>query len=501
MDVAVAETSPEEIEADVLGFPVADPVELSSGARSLDRIVSGRLERLIAEGELTGSIGDVTVVHTVDELAAHRVAAVGVGTASAVDGDGLRTAAAHVAARAGKTGSRTVAWLLEANNFPLASEEQARAVVEGVALGRYDAGRWKTNGDDTGSVDRLVLCGAGAGDVVEEARRAATVAAWTNRCRDVVNAPPNELTPEHLADFAREVAAAAPTLTFEALGPDEIREAGMGALAAVGQGSHNPARLIRVTYEPREPARADFVLGLVGKAITFDSGGISLKPADHLEEMKSDMGGGAAVLAGIGAIAELEVPLRIVAVVPASENMPGGNAYRPGDIVTAMNGKTIEVTNTDAEGRLILADALSYSRSVGATHLLDLATLTGGIVVAMGDLYAGLFGNDASWVETVRMAGEVSGDRVWPWPLHRGYDRYVQSTFADVRNCPDRRRWASPIIAAHFLAEFAGEGPWAHLDIAGTAFLDRSRDDYYRCTGATGFGVRLLAELARRLTA
>ena len=310
---------------------------------------------------------------------------------------------------------------------------------------------------------------------------------------------PNELTPARLADYAEELAGQVARVRFDALGPDEIRAAGMGALTAVAQGSENPPRLITLAYAPPEPRRPELVLGLVGKALTFDAGGISLKPADRLDAMKADMSGGAAVLTAIGAIAELGLPVRILAVVPACENMPGGRAYRPGDILTALNGKTIEVTNTDAEGRLILADALTWARRSGATHLLDLATLTGAMVVAMGDFYAGLFGNDPDWIEHVRAAGEASGDRAWPWPLHPTYDRFLQSAYADVKNCPDRRS-GSPIIAARFLSEFVGEGPWAHIDMAGTSYLDRTREDYYQSQGATGYGVRLLAELAGRLS-
>ena len=498
MDVDVVETPAEGVEADVLGFPVPDPVELPSAAQEIDRLVRGRLGHLIEDGELRGSRGRVTLVHTVDELPAHRVAAVGIGERDEIDADELRTAAAHVAVEAGRVGCKTVAWPLESDGLPLSVAEQARAIVEGTAIGCYDAGRWKTDDDKPGRVERLVLCGPAAAAVAEEARRVSVVARWTNRCRDIVNAPPNELTPEHLADFGADLAEEFAEIGFEALGPDEVREAGMGAFTAVAQGSSNPPRLIVLRYEPTEPVRDDLVLGLVGKALTFDAGGISLKPADRLEEMKADMGGGAAVLTGLGAIAELGLPLRTLAVVPACENMPGGRAYRPGDILTALNGKTIEVTNTDAEGRLILADALAYARGLGATHLLDLATLTGAIVVAMGDFYAGLFGNDPGWVDEVRAAADASGDRAWPLPLHRSYDRFLQSAFADIRNCPERRQ-GSPIVAARFLEEFAGDGPWAHLDIAGTAFLERARDDYYRSVGATGFGVRLLAELAGRL--
>ncbi|HEX2110543.1 MAG TPA: leucyl aminopeptidase [Gaiellaceae bacterium] len=497
MDVDVLETAPDGVEADVIGFGVTDPVELSAAARGLDQRVRGRLTHLLADGELDGGAGAVTLLHTDGELAARRLAAAGLGVREDVDADAVRTAAASVVTRARALPRGTVAWVLEGDGSPLSPVEQACAVVEGVVLGRYDTGRWKTNGDRPAPVRRIVLCGSAAAGVAQEARRAAVVAEWTNRCRDIVNAPPNELSPDRLSDVAVDVADRFPTLTADTLGPAEIRAMGMGAFTAVAHGSHNPPQLIILRYEPRGPARDDVVLGLVGKALTFDAGGISLKPADNMDEMKSDMSGGAAVIAGVGAIAELELPLRIVAVVPACENMPGGHAYRPGDILTAASGTTIEVTNTDAEGRLVLADALWYAREEGVTHLLDLATLTGTIQAAMGDFYAGLFTNDEAWEAEVLAASEASGDHAWPMPLHRSYARYLESSFADVKNCPEKKRGSS-IIAALFLERFAGEGPWAHLDIAGTAFLDRGRD-YYPHVGATGYGVRLLAELARRL--
>jgi leucyl aminopeptidase len=219
-----------------------------------------------------------------------------------------------------------------------------------------------------------------------------------------------------------------------------------------------------------------------------------------MDEMKSDMGGGAAALCGLAAVAALDIPLRTIAVVPACENMPSGHATRPGDVVAASNGKTIEITNTDAEGRLVLADALVHARRLGATHLVDLATLTGAIVIALGDFFAGLIGNDDDWVSQIRRAAEASGDHAWTLPLHETYKRLYRSPFADLKNSSDLRQ-AGPLYAASFLSEFAGEGPWAHLDIAGTAFLDRSRGDYYTAKGATGYGVRLIAELAESMTA
>jgi leucyl aminopeptidase len=500
MEIDAVDTAPAKVDADVLAFAVPDPVDLPLKAQEIDGLLEGELRHLIEDGELKGKLGKTTLAHTEGRLAAHRVAAAGVGSPEDLDADALRTAAAAVAVHAGEVGGRSIAWILDGESTTLSTAEQARAIVDGTVLGPYDAGRWKTGENDRRhAIERLVFCGPGAAALAEDAQRANVIVSWTNRCRDFVNAPPNECTPARLAEWADETAGRFDSLSFEALGPDEIRSAGMGALTAVSQGSDNPPRLITLSYEPPD-AKGDVVLGLVGKAITFDAGGLSLKPADRMEEMKSDMGGGAAVLAAVGAIAELGLPIRLLAVVPSCENMPGGHAYRPGDIITALNGKTIEVTNTDAEGRLILADALWHARQSGATHIIDLATLTGAMVVAMGDYYAGLFGNDENWLRTIREAAEASGDHAWIWPLHETYRRYIDSSFADMKNSSEYRQ-GSPILAARFLEEFVGEGPWAHLDIAGTAYLERGRDDYYDCGGATGYGVRLLSELARRLSA
>jgi len=370
--------------------------------------------------------------------------------------------------------------------------------VDGLLLGSYDPGRWKTGSKSDHPFERLVLVG-GNDDVRAEAERAATVADAANRARDLANTGANELTPERLAERASELAGQHANLTAEALGPDEFTKLGMGAFAGVAQGSHNPARMIVLRYEPPSP-KGDVVLGLVGKAITFDTGGISIKPALYMEDMKGDMAGGGAVIEGIGVVAELGLPLRTLAVVAATENSVGGGAYRPGDVLTAMNGKTIEITNTDAEGRLVLADALHYARTLGATHIVDFATLTGAMNRAMGDLYAGVMGNDAEWRDEIVASGEASGDHAWPWPMHRRYRGLIESAFADMKNSSVRGQ-AGPIYAASFLEEFVGEGPWAHVDVAGTAFFTWGRNDYLSQKGGTGYGVRLIAELATKLSA
>jgi len=484
MQIVVSPAAADTVGADALAVAVTDPPERLPAA-------AAGIEPLLETGEARVRRGEARLL-VVDGA---RLIAAGAGDRTAVDADALRDAAAAAARELQATVGGGLAWLLDPGLDPPA-EEQARAVVEGVALGGYDPGIGKSSGR-TAPVERLVLLGDGR--VERSARDAEVVARWTNAARDLANRPPNDLTPARLAQHATELAARLPTLTATILEPDELERRGMGALLAVGAASRNGPRLVGLRYEPAEPPRSDVVLGLVGKGITFDSGGISIKSAANLEDMKGDMAGGGAVLAGLGAIAELGLPLRVLAVVAAAENLPGGGSYRPGDILTASNGTTIEIVNTDCEGRLALADALVYARAEGATHLLDLATLTGAMERALGDLYAGVFANDPGWRDEVVAAGEASGDHAWPWPLHPRYRRLNESAFADLKN-DNIRHQAVPVLAAEFLREFAGDGPWAHVDIAGTAFLTWSRGDYLWQQGGTGYGVRLIVELARRLT-
>jgi leucyl aminopeptidase len=487
---------PGQIEPDVLALPIVEDESAapSNGTRALDEQLGGRLSRLAAAGEIRGELGKTTLLHTDGELRAKHVVAAGVGRREQVDADALRTAAAAVARSAAEVGG-AVAWLVD-ETLPLDAGEQARAVVEGLLLGSYEPGRWKTTNSDHKRLERIVLCAADEPAIAEGGARAARIARWVNWTRDLVNAPPNELTPELLASRAAELEL--PNVTVEVLDPARIDELGMGALSAVGRASANEPRLIVLRHEPAETRRAELTLGLVGKAITFDAGGLSIKPALKLEDMKGDMAGGAAVLGGIAAAAELELPIRIVGVIAAAENAVSGDSFRPGDILRAANGKTIEITNTDAEGRLVLADALWYARREGATHVLDIATLTGAMELALGDLYGGLFANEDAWRDQIVAAGRRSGDNVWPFPLHRRYRRYVDSQYADLKNSSDLRQ-ASPALAAEFLQEFAGDGPWAHLDMSGPGFLERSRGDYLTEAGGTGYGVRLIVELAAAL--
>lgn len=496
-EVAIEVKLPGEVEPDALAVPFTldDASPLSNGARVLDERLKGRLQRLADDGELKGDLGKTVLLHTDGELNARRVVVAGLGKRDEVDADALRTAASAVVRRVADVGG-TIAWMLD-ESLPLSFDEQARAIVEGTLLGSYNPARWKTDERPGKPVEKIVICAADGNGLAETAGRTGRVSKWVNFARDLANSPPNELTPEALAVRAGELAG--PNLSVEAVQPAQIDELGMGALAAVGRASSNGPRLIVLRYDPPGAKRDDLVLGLVGKAITFDAGGISLKPALKMQDMKGDMAGGAAVIAGTAAVAELELPVRIVAVVAAAENLVSGDSFRPGDILRAANGKTIEITNTDAEGRLVLADALWYARREGATHLLDLATLTGAMELALGDFYAGLFANEDDWLQEILAAAKASGDHAWPFPLHPRYRRYVDSSLADLKNSSDLRQ-GSPVLAAEFLREFAGEGPWAHIDMAGPGFLERSRGDYLTQRGGTGYGVRLIVELAQRLS-
>jgi leucyl aminopeptidase len=446
----------------------ADLVAAAAGARALDL---GAPQRAVADAD------PVAMVFTTTPPLA--VVALEPGI------DGLRTAAAR-AVRACRGGG-TVAWALDAS-LPLPMEEQVRALVEGAVIGGYDARRWRS-GEPPRGVERFVICGVGE-QLAPVAERAALVARWTNAARELVDAPPNVISPAGLA----ERAAALPRVTVETIDPSEAR---LGALAAVGGSSPAKPLLLVLRHEPPGAPQAPR-LGLVGKAVTFDTGGYFLKSQSDIVRQKADMAGGAAVVAALGAIAELGLPLSVTGVVPACENMLSGSAIRPTDVITTAAGLTVEVTNPDAEGRLILADALWWARRDGATHLVDLATLTGAMRAGMGDVYAGVFANDDAWREAIVDAGNASGDLAWPWPLHPRYRSLIESTVADLRNTAGKS-FGFPIIAATFLRQFAGDGPWAHVDMLGTALLDEDRGDAFG-RGATGYGVRMLTELAARMS-
>jgi leucyl aminopeptidase len=447
---------------------------------------------------------------------------VGLGARKDLTPERARVAAAVAASRVGELAASALCW-----SAPEGAEEAlVGALVEGTMLATYRFDRFKSSSEQAEQpprLKRLVLaCEARLTPAVE---RAALVAGHVNRARDLQNRPGNDLTPTALGEYARELAEEIPGLSVEVEGRASLQTLGMGAFAAVAQGTEQEPALITLRYDgpthvpdPTDPDSTDPedhaggpahpegpdadtppkgpVLGLVGKAVTFDSGGISLKPGAKMSEMKFDMSGGAAVLEAAAAIAALGLPIRLIAVVGATENLPSGAAIKPGDIVTAANGKTIEINNTDAEGRLVLADCLCHAVAQGAERIVDLATLTGAVITALGSTYAGLMSNHDELARDISAAGESTGEIVWRLPLHEEYDALIEGRYADLDNAPEARK-AGTIVGGAFLSNFVGDVPWAHLDIAGSAWdLDRA----YVGKGASGYGVRLLVELARSLS-
>jgi len=416
------------------------------------------------------------------------VLVVGLGRRDEIEPERLRVAAATAAKEAAGLEARSLAW-----QPTEPGEAAAEALVTGTILASWRFDRFRTPGEE--EPPRLQALSLLAPDDVVRAAEAARVCAEAqNRARDLQSTPANVATPSFLAARAEEIAAACESVSVETLGRAEIEAKGMGGLVAVSQGSAEEPRLIVLRYAGGGSGEK---LGLVGKGVTFDTGGISLKPGAGMHEMKMDMSGAAAVIEAVAAIAELGLALELVAIVPSTENMPSGTAIKPGDVITQHNGKTVEVNNTDAEGRLILADALSYAVELGAERLVDLATLTGAVTIALGSTYAAVISNDDELAAEVLRAGERSGELTWRLPLHPEFKELMKGTVADLSNLASKRK-AGTITAASFLEEFVGGMPWAHVDIAGTAW-DVGRE--YTGNGASGFGVRLLVELARHLSA
>jgi leucyl aminopeptidase len=415
------------------------------------------------------------------------VLVVGLGSRDELDAERLRVAAAVAAKEAGRLEAASIAWQLPELDDPAAAAE---ALVTGTILAGYRFERFKS-GDEDGAAALGPLTLLGPAELAEAAEEARVAAEAQNRARDLQSTPANFATPTHLAERAEEIAAADAALSVEVLGRAELEAKGMGGLLAVSQGGPQEPKLIVLRYAG---GGSGSTLGIVGKGVTFDTGGISLKPGAGMQEMKMDMSGAAAVLEATAAIAELGLPVDLLAVVPSTENMPSGTAIKPGDVITQYNGKTVEVNNTDAEGRLILADALAYAVEQGAGRIVDLATLTGAVVIALGSTYAAVISNDDALADEVVGAGEETGELTWRLPLHPEFKELMKGTVADLSNLAKKRK-AGTITAGSFLEEFVGETPWAHVDIAGTAW-DVGRP--YTGSGASGFGVRLLVELARR---
>jgi leucyl aminopeptidase len=483
--------APETVRTDLLVVPVFGAADQLADVPWLDVATGDAVRRARESGEFRTKTYETLVVSaTGTACQAQRVVMVGAGPEVEADAERLRRVGAIGGYVARRCAAESVAVLVRGGIDAL---QAARHLADGLAGTEFDGAAYKrAEGTPRRPLVRAVVVapGAASGALAAAVERGRVVAQCANFGRGLANEPANVLTP---TEFAARVgtAARAAGLEVDVLDETRIRDLDMRLLLAVAQGSDEPPRVIVLRHRPAKAPGAAPVLALVGKGVTFDTGGISIKPADGMERMKDDMAGGAAVAAAMLAIAKLGGPFQVIGVIPTTENMPGGRATRPGDVIRGANGKTVEIINTDAEGRLILADALWYAQQLGATHMVDVATLTGACMVALGRNVSGLFGQSEAWVETVRSAAARAGDRVWPMPIYEEVRDQLRSEIADMVNSAGRPGGAS--TAAGFLREFAGDGPWAHLDIAGTAWAETKEP--YQPKGATGVAVRVLTEL------
>jgi leucyl aminopeptidase len=476
------------LDTDLLVVPVFESDGFSDEP-GLDAATGGELGQAMARGDFTGKVFTTfSASLTGGGWTAPRAVMVGAGRLQDLTADRLRKIATAGALVARQRRLARVALMVRPGS-PVAAHAAVQAMAEGVTLANFEVGSYKTGADGPSWLESAILRVEGS-SLETALERGRVLGECSNIARELANEPGNSLTPRAFAQRAVAVAEAA-GVDVEVLDEQRIADLNMGLLLGVARGSQEPPRLVVLRHEPKD-APKDVVLGLVGKGITFDTGGISIKPADNMDKMKDDMSGGAAVIGAMSAIARLRGPVRCVGIVPMTENMPGGRALKPGDILRSAEGKTVEVLNTDAEGRLILGDGLWYARQLGATHLVDIATLTGACVVALGKSTTGLFGTPAAWVEQVRLASEQAGDRSWPMPTFDDYAEQLKSDIADFTNTGGRP--AGAITAAMFLKEFAGGCPWVHMDIAGTAWADEAKP--YQPKGPTGVATRTLAELA-----
>jgi leucyl aminopeptidase len=484
------------LETDALVTYVFEGDEPITGrAAELDKALGGALKKIATSGELTGKTLEFTLLHSPAGLKAARLMVVGAGKREQLNAATLRKIAGASLRSLKAKSAKNIAFLAGEG---LSAEDAAQAIAEGLITGDFETDKYKTDKKDK-KVESVSLVGFSDADKAgaeQGLNRGRIIAESQNFARDLINEPSNKLTPRVLAEKAQAMAKES-GLAADVLDEKKIAELKMGALLSVAQGGPEPPRVIVVTYTPANAKPGAPVIGLVGKAVTFDTGGISIKPADGMEKMKYDMAGGATMLGAMRAIAALKPSVKVICVVPATENMPGGTAQKPGDIQTAMSGKTIEVLNTDAEGRLILADAITYAKQLGVTHIVDAATLTGAIVVALANVNVGVFsGADQSWTDKLLASAKAVGEKMWQLPMDDEYREFIKGSFADIQNIGSGKGGGS-ITGAWFIREFAGDTPWIHLDIAGTAWNDDAKP--WLAKGPTGVGLRTLVHLVSTL--
>lgn len=468
-------------------------VQLATAASDVDAALAGIINECNANGEFKGNAGELLTLHPAGKLAAKRVIVVGLGSLAKVTTQSVRRAAAIAARAAQKTGAQKIAVAGGLATDAFNAVQEAQATIEGILLGLYSFRIYQSKEHSHQVTQVSLLTTEGQKPEFKQAlQRAQALAEGTNFARTLINEPPNVLSPIELANRASAMAKEV-GLECDIFDKAKIEELGMGGLLAVSQGSTNPPRFIVLRY--RGGASTDKGMAFVGKGITFDTGGISIKPGAGMDEMKGDMGGAAAVIGAMQAIAQIKPAINVTGIVPTCDNMPSGSAYVPGNIVRIMNGKTIEIINTDAEGRLVLADGLSYATQEGFSPILDLATLTGAMVVALGHSMTGVFSNDEQLTKNIIAAGQAAGEKYWPMPLDEEYGEYIKSEIADIKQTGGRE--AGSVTAAKILENFVGTTTWAHLDIAGTSYVDSVKA--YQEKGGTGVGVRTLTELALQL--
>src|SRR3984893_3231971 len=502
MNTNLSSSNPSQLETDCLVVVVLDQSEKDQSKRdkpavtveSSDAAVRDAAKEVISSGEVTAKAFETTLLHRPAGLKAKRLLLVGGGKAKTFSAAELRKLAGAGERTLKSKSIRRFAFVVPETAIP--SSQGLRAIVEGAFVGNFDPGYYKSDRNEKDQkIDALTIVvhgNAHDAKAMESAMQTGRIVAESqNFTRDLVNEPSNRMTPTMMAERAKKMAAEV-GLNCETYGADKIKQLKMGAFWGVAQGSDEPPALIVLRYDP--VGAADKVhLGLVGKAVTFDTGGISIKPADGMEKMKYDMAGGATMIGVMRAIALLKPKVKVTAIICATENMPSGKAQKPGDVQIAMSGKSIEIINTDAEGRLVLADGLYYARQLGCTHLIDAATLTGAVVVALGSINAGIFGNDEKMYEQFSKALSKAGEKMWRMPLDDEYKEIIRSNIADIANSGGR--WGGAITAAMFLKEFAEDTPWLHLDIAGTAWMEEQKP--WIAKGPSGIALRSLVEFAR----
>lgn len=491
MKVKVRSGSIINIKCDLLVVNVFEGLKVPGGATAVvDKKLSGAIVDLIKSGEISGKLGEVNLIHTQGKLPARQVLVVGLGKSVEFELDKVRIAASAAVSEAKRIKARNVATVVHGAGIGgLKIPEAAQALVEGSLIGAYKYKGFATTKDDSSfTVDELTiveLSKAKIKAIASGIRMGQIIVESVNNARDLVNAPANRVTPTFIAARAKKI----PGLKVKVLSLADAKKMGMEAFYSVSKGSEEPAKFIIIKYGKGKPE-----IALVGKGITFDAGGISLKPSRNLWEMKIDMSGAAAVLETMRAISKLKVRKNVVGILPCTENMPDGEAQKPGDVVGSLTGKTIEIISTDAEGRMVLADGIGYANKLKVKKIIDVATLTGACVSALGDAASGIMGSDQELVDQLIAAGKRSGEKLWQLPLFEEYKDYSKSKIADIKNTSGQGK-AGPSIGGLFLRLFAEETSWAHIDIAGTAFLDKGRG--YLSDGATGVMVRTLVELLK----